>query len=97
MHVYLITTRDYKEAFVYSNLKIATEKCKDIDGIAYEWMELWCRPLIYDSRTNNDDVVFDDTSLPWEMLKLAYQQEQWNARVMYREEQFDSNIKSRTK
>lgn len=93
MHVYLIITRDYKNAFVFTNIQKAKDKEKEIDGIAYEWMELWCRPLKYDSRNQKDEIEFDDSALPWEMLKLAYQQGNWNARAKYREELFNNKIK----
>lgn len=95
MHVYLVITRDKKEAFVFSNLKRAKEKCEEVDGIAYEWMELWCRPLIFDSRVETNEAVFDDSALPWEMLKLAHEQGNWNARAKYREDIFTEEIERR--
>ena len=36
--------------------------------------------------------MFDDTPRPWEMLKLAYEQNHWYARAKYREDIFDSYI-----
>ncbi|MSA02247.1 hypothetical protein GKG47_09370 [Lactonifactor sp. BIOML-A3] len=95
MHVYLIISRDNKEAYVFSNLKKAKEKCEDIDGIAYEWIQLWCRPIIYDSKVESEDVVFDDSALPWEMLKLAHEQGNWNTRAKYRDDAFNIEINHR--
>ena len=41
MHVYLIVSQDYTQAFVYSNLIKAKEKQLEIDGIAFEWLRVW--------------------------------------------------------
>ena len=70
MHVYLVVSQDYTQAFVYSNLAKAKEKHIEIDGIAFEWITLWCRP--YNVNLSDEDYVFDDTTRPWEMLKLAH-------------------------
>ena len=90
MHVYLVVSQDYTQAFVYSNLAKAKEKHIEIDGIAFEWMRVWCRP--YNVNLSDEDYVFDDTARPWEMLKLAYEQNHWYARAKYREDIFDSYI-----
>lgn len=90
MHVYLVISQDFTQAFVYSNLIKAKEKQLEIDGIAFEWMMLWCRP--YNVNLSEDRYVFDDTSRPWEMLKLAHEQNNWNTRAKYKEDIFDSYI-----
>lgn|SRR5574344_1261627 len=90
MHVYLVVSQDYTQAFVYSNLIKAKEKHIEIDGVAFEWIVLWCRP--YNVNLSEEDYVFDDTSHPWEMLKLAHKQNHWYARAKYREDIFDSYI-----
>lgn len=90
MHVYLVVSQDYTQAFVYSNLAKAKEKHIEIDGIAFEWITLWCRP--YNVNLSDEDYVFDDTTRPWEMLKLAHEQNNWYARAKYREDIFDSYI-----
>ena len=46
----------------------------------------------YNVNLSDEDYVFDDTSRPWEMLKLAYEQNHWYARAKYREDIFDSYI-----
>ena len=90
MHVYLVVSQDYTQAFVYTNLIKAKEKQSEIDGIAFEWMMLWCRP--YNVNLSEEDYVFDDTSRSWEMLKLAHEQNHWYARAKYRGDMFDSHI-----
>jgi hypothetical protein len=90
MHIYLIISKDYTQSFVYSNLVKAKKKCSEIDGIAFEWITLWCRP--YNANLSEIDYIFDDTAKPWEMLKLAHEQNHWDTRAKYREDIFDSYI-----
>ena len=44
MHVYLVVSQDYTQAFVYTNLSKVKEKRLEIDGIAFEWLRVWCKP-----------------------------------------------------
>ena len=47
-------------------------------------MQLWCDPLDYS--TYNGDVCHVDhvSSLPWKMLKLVHEQDQWFKRARER-------------
>ena len=98
MHIYLIVTKDCKQAYVYSNLSKAYNKEKELGESninVYEWVQLWCDPIDYS--TYNGDVCHVDhvSSLPWKMLKLAHEQDHWFTRAIYREELFDKTIERR--
>ena len=98
MHVYLIVAKDFKSAFVFTNVLKGKDKESELgeDNVfVYEWMELWCRPLKY--KGSSEEYIFDDGADPWKMLKLAYKQGNWNARAKYREDIFNEQIEQKSK
>lgn len=91
MHIYLIITKDEKQAFVYGSVNKGKEKEKELgeeNAIVFEWIDLWCRPLNFSMQEGQ----FDDSPLPWRMLKLAKEQGNWNTRAKYKEDYFNSMI-----
>jgi hypothetical protein len=92
MHIYLLVTEDDKEAYVYSNLKNAKDKDKElINNRVYEWVSLWCRPLDYQS-----DDTFTDLSSVWLQLEKSYNQGNWNTKAKYPKDIME-NIKLKNK
>jgi hypothetical protein len=84
MHVYLLAKTDHTEAFCYTSVSKAKQKEKELSykPVVWEWMECWCRPLIYDNSNNGE---FDDSQLPIDMLKLAHDSGNWFGRAKYPE------------
>lgn len=86
MNVYLIISKDHTQSYVTAKLSDAQNKEKELSGIVYEWVSLWGRPY----NVNLDE--YDNTSLPWRMLKLAYEQGNWNINAKYKVDYFDNRI-----
>ena len=59
--------------------------------IVWEWMECWCRPLVYpaDVDSSGEKAQFDDSQLPLDMLKLANDSGHWFGRAKYPKEALD--------
>lgn len=91
MHVYLLAKPDHTEAFCYTSVSKAKEKEKELTyaPIVWEWMECWCRPLLYssDSDSSGERANFDDSKLPSDMLKLAFETGNWFGRAKYPKEE----------
>jgi hypothetical protein len=95
MHVYLLVKPDHSEAFCYTSLSKAKQKERELtyQPIVWEWMECWCRPLLYvnDSDSSGERAFFDDSQLPLNMLKLAYDSGNWFGRAKYPQEEQNGN------
>lgn len=92
--VYLITNC-IDDAYVYANKNKAEKKIKEFpEYVVYEWPKLiyeetfggktfirWDRAM----KRVDGELQYDDTKIPWEMLRLAKEKSQW-----YTNRRFDS-------
>lgn len=89
----VILIHNYKndEFLVYSNQKTALRYLKENKTVnIWEWYELWGTPFLITA------IVNDESKSPWEYLKIAKEQNNWNTRIQYEERIFDEEISKRS-